>query len=478
MDIELIVQDSESGKIYDISELASAIQWETTILEQPGKLTFECIDDGTTQFYEGSVIRLKVNGSGVFYGYLFTRKRSETKKIQITAYDALRYLQNKDTYVFPSMTSSEIFEMLCKAQKLRYRIADASTYKCAPATRDNKSYYEMIQKAQDETLINAGKWYVVRDVFGILEHVEVTALRTNWFIGDANLLTGYEYESSIDSETYNQVKVIREVKDPNESKKIAGREVYVLSSSENISKWGLLQHFEKVDEKLNTAQLKQRANQMLKLYNRKTKTLKMRCIGVIGIRAGSSVIVGISDLKDEKIPDIQYAIVSSCTHNFDGDQHTMTLTLQLAEAESTSGVTEQYSKSGNLNPVKKSAASGGTGSALNRQENIAQYASEAKKSSSRIQSIEKEAYALLKEEPITDRINLYKQIESKCTEADGYVSQTYQAKTAAAAKTYSAKVENCEKEAKSLLEKMKRIHGFSQRSSGTGGFGGGGGGFR
>ena len=61
MQIELIVQDSKSGNAWDMSELVnSGINWETNIAEQPGKLTFEYIDQENISINEGSPVSLRL----------------------------------------------------------------------------------------------------------------------------------------------------------------------------------------------------------------------------------------------------------------------------------------------------------------------------------------------------------------------------------------------------------------------------------
>ena len=87
MNIEAIVQDSKSGQAYDISELIIDAKWETTLIEQPGKLTFNYIDDNKVTINEGSPISFKVDGKGVFFGYVFKRGKNKDEKISVTAYD-------------------------------------------------------------------------------------------------------------------------------------------------------------------------------------------------------------------------------------------------------------------------------------------------------------------------------------------------------------------------------------------------------
>ena len=71
MNIELIVQDNNSGKVVDLSELVSSITWSTTLLGQPGELTISCIYDDSAALGSGSPVSFKYNEEKVFFGYVF-----------------------------------------------------------------------------------------------------------------------------------------------------------------------------------------------------------------------------------------------------------------------------------------------------------------------------------------------------------------------------------------------------------------------
>lgn len=324
MNIEAIVQDSKSGVAYDISELITNAVWETTLTNQPGKLTFNYIDDNKVTISEGSPISFKVDGKGVFFGYIFKRGKKKDKKVPVTAYDQMRYLKNKDTYVLSNLTASQIFTKICRDFKLSFEVIDSSSYIVSPRVNDNKTLFEIIQHGIDETLINTGNWFMIKDNFGTLEFVSINSLKTDLFIGDESLLIDFNYESSIDDDSYNQVKLI---KDNKETKK---REIYIVKDSNTIKQWGLLQYFEKMDENANEAQIKARAEMILKLKNRVTKKLKLECLGDLKVAAGSGVVLGISDLQKEGIAINQYFMVTSCTHTFQNDLHTMQLEVQVS----------------------------------------------------------------------------------------------------------------------------------------------------
>ena len=62
---------------------------------------------------------LKVqNGDEVFYGFVFTKSRQKDQIITVTAYDQLRYLNNKDTKVYEGKTATQFIQMLAADYRL------------------------------------------------------------------------------------------------------------------------------------------------------------------------------------------------------------------------------------------------------------------------------------------------------------------------------------------------------------------------
>lgn len=322
MNVELIIQNTSTGKAYEISDITKDLSLESELEETPSKLTFSIIDTNTEVFSEGSIISLKVNENKIFLGYVFTISKNSKNEKSITAYDQLRYLKYKDTYVLENLTCSEVFEKICKENELEYKVVSKSSHKLADRIEDNKTLYEMIQYAIDKTLVDKNEWFFVRDNFGTLEFLNIKNEVTNLVIGDESLLIDYDYETSIDNETYNQVKLVKENKD---TKK---RERYTVKDSSTIKKWGKLQYFETVDEEMNEAQINERANMLLKLYNAPEKTLSLECIGDLRVKVGCGVYLMINDLKND-VPYKKDVLVTKVTHDFKNNDHKMSLEVKI-----------------------------------------------------------------------------------------------------------------------------------------------------
>ena len=320
MSIYATIYDNRKEKLYDVSEVISNLEITTHIQDDPGKATFDIVKADNLTFSEGATVSIKLDGHNMFKGFVFAKKvGKDTEVISVTCYDQLRYLKNKDSYVFENMTSAQIFAKICNDFVLKYKVVDKSNYICAPRSNDATALYEMIKTALDDTLINTKEWFIIRDNFGVLEHINVYSLQPGVMIGDKSGAVDFTYETSIDKDTYNQIKLYRD----NDS--TGKREVFIVNDTinggGNLKAWGILQLYEKVDEKLNVAQVEQKARGMLKLYNNTKQALKLEAIGVPTMCAGSIFKCTLSDLESVN----HNMLVTKCTHKISNGVHTMSI---------------------------------------------------------------------------------------------------------------------------------------------------------
>jgi len=322
MSIELLIQDNTNGNVYDVSNLAEGqITWNTERMGGASKLEFKIINDGIVKFYEGSVVRFKYNKNNIFYGYVFSRGRNKDKIIKVVAYDQMRYLKNKETEFFENKKANEVLTKIANDWKLSIGTIEDTGYVIPSMVEQDKTLLDMIYKANDLTLLSTKKLYVLYDDFGKLQLRNVENLKTDLIIDGETNLTNFDYSTSIDDDTANQVKLVK-------SNKETGKlEVYIVKDSSNIEKWGTLQYYEVVDDNLNEAQITERATQSLNLYNRVYKKLSIPVLGDIRARAGFSIFINNLDLDDVKLN--QYMLIEKATHTFSNDDHIMNLELRI-----------------------------------------------------------------------------------------------------------------------------------------------------
>lgn len=311
-EVELQIQNGK--KIY-IPSVEEGIKLKSVRKGTPGQLTFSVAKDSLLRFTEGNAVRMKVDGKNAFYGYVFKKNRSSKDIIETTCYDQLRYFKNKDTYIYKKKTADKLLKMICNDFNLKAgKLADTK-YVIDKKTEQNKTLFDIIQNALDETMQSKNKLYVLYDDFGRICLTDIADMRLNILICE-DTAESLSYTSSIDEQTYNKVKLVYVDKE-------AGKlDTYIAQSSANMNKWGVLQYY---NEEQSNKGMKAKANALLKLYNRKTRNLAVKGVaGDIRVRAGSSVMVSL-DLGDMRVNN--YMLVEEVTHTFENGEYTMDLKL-------------------------------------------------------------------------------------------------------------------------------------------------------
>lgn len=313
MEIELLIQN---GNTVYAPVTQDEIVWTTERKSSPGKLEFKVLKDNIINYEEGNPISFKVNGNKVFYGFVFTKKREKDKIIKTTAYDQLRYLKNKSSYVYVDKRADELVRMIANDFQLNVGTLENTNYKIAKKSESNQALFDIILNALDETIQYKKEMYVLYDDFGQICLKNLERMKVGLII-DEETAQNFDYQSSIDTDTYNKVKLVFD------NEKTGKREVYIAQDTSNMNKWGVLQYFDTIDEKTNGAV---KAKTLLKLYNQKTRNLEIKnAIGDIRVRGGSLIIVNL-DLGDVKLQN--FMLVEKAKHTFKNGEHFMDLTLR------------------------------------------------------------------------------------------------------------------------------------------------------
>ena len=289
-----------------------SVEWERE--GTPGKLCFRALKDETLDFQEGNVVRLTVDGTPFFYGYVFTKRRGKDGIISVTCYDQLRYFKNKGSRRYVERTAGELVRELAAEYGLMCgEVAETGTR--LTRREDKAALFDMVAWALEETERLSGRRFVLYDDFGRLTLREVESMRLDVLIG-VDSAADFDYESSIDGETYNSVKVYYE----NSRKGIL--EEHVERDGENVKRWGVLELYERVD---SPEEMAGEAKGLLEEYNRKTRRLSVSsAAGDVRVRAGCLLPVALS-LGDIVVDS--YLLVESVKHRFCHGGHLMDLEL-------------------------------------------------------------------------------------------------------------------------------------------------------
>lgn len=314
MTYELLIA-THQGPIYDVAPCVQSVTYTTNRTGEPGKLEFTLNKAGGISFFEGDVVRFSVDGTLVFYGWIFTKSKDRWDVIEVTCYDRVRYLKASASYAFYNQTAGDIIRKIAGDFQLEVSAIEDTGYAIPSLIEEEQTCLDIIEEAIQQTLLNTGRVYVFFDDGNGLSLREAGNMISDVMIGDKSLLTDYTYQTDIDEQTYNSVKLAR----PNEE---TGRaDVFVAQDSANIGQWGLLQLYQTVDGDVNDAQVLAQAQATLSYYNRRMRTLSVTSLGVVGLRAGQMILMQVEGLGDVDLN--QYVMLEKVTHTFENDQHTM-----------------------------------------------------------------------------------------------------------------------------------------------------------
>lgn len=315
--ITLLITNEKGRTMYP--PVADGVQLSSSRRGSPAVLKFMVLKDKAMAdlggFAEGSMVRLLADGKPLFQGYIFSKRRDKEGAIECTAYDQIRYLKNKDVLRYKNMLASEVVKLIAADNNLQIGEIAPTGYIIPWRSEFNVTLLDMIETALDLELTNKGQMFVLYDDCGRLTLQNIAQMRVDILI-DAGAAENFDYTSSIDEQTYNQIKLASE---DNHKK-------YEAADGEHIKLWGKLQYFDTLKEGENG---QAKAEALLKLYNSKTRKLKInQALGDVRVRAGCLLGVAL-DLGD--IIANTLMLVEKVTHTFRESEHLMDLTLRGGE---------------------------------------------------------------------------------------------------------------------------------------------------
>ncbi|MCL2082512.1 MAG: hydrolase [Oscillospiraceae bacterium] len=314
MSIRLQIQNKKQI-LEPVAEGGITVEWEES--RTPGKMSFSLLADKKLRIEQGNRVKLYVNKKPVFLGYIFIVEQGQGDTVKVICYDQLRYLKNKDTYIFENKTADEIIGIIAKDFQLSVGKLAGTGYKFESLVQDNRSLLDIVAEALEETELHKNKKYVFYDDFGKLCLASQDDLRLR-LLADKDTIQDFHYSCSIDGETYNKIKLVHQ------DQSAGRRAVYGAQDKSNIDKWGILQYCESIDGTVNGPD---EAEKLLGLYNRPARSLQLSgVLGDVRVRPGCRIYVNIKTYAGRINAGMT---VERVTHNFSESLHTMDLTLKV-----------------------------------------------------------------------------------------------------------------------------------------------------
>lgn len=323
--MQLLIKNNQNEIIYKpVVEDDITLSYER--FGAAGRLEFKVYKDNMPQageilnFHEGDFVDFFKDNIEIFKGTIISKSRDKQEGfINVVAVDQLFYLvKNKHFMCYENKTLTDVVKLI--AQEFHYQIGslEDSGFSIPQRIEENKSLMDIIGYAIDATLVNRGELFVLYDDCGQLTLKNTSNMvipYEKYFVTSSNA-RGFEYQTSIEQDTYNRVVVYHE------NKETKGKDFYPAQDQENINKWGILQTTEKANDGENPTI---KAQQILSLKNRVKRSLAIKnAIGNTDIRCGSQIFVWLY-IGDEVLKT--YFMVEKITHHFKHNDYTMDLSL-------------------------------------------------------------------------------------------------------------------------------------------------------
>lgn len=316
------IQILSGGRIQEPAVL-EGITLERARAGEPSKLSFTCIKDrgvgeqgwveGGLSFSEGSQVIFRYGDVNMFFGYVFEKRRNKDHHIEVTCYDQLRYFKNKENYVFTGVRLDQIVTRIAEDLEVPVGSITKTNYVIPKFIKTDSTIFDIINDAIGLTVANTAVRYVLYDDYGKLYLKSQDEMMLDLLI-DKDTFEDFDYSSSINSNTYNQIVV----------KQGENKEPYVLNDYKSQEYWGVLQTVVEAQDSNYTKEL---AKLMLADHCQVTRSLSVNGhFGDVRVRGGSGVYVDHAMFGDLK-PVIQKMWVEKVTHTFNHNDHYMDLTL-------------------------------------------------------------------------------------------------------------------------------------------------------
>lgn len=303
-----------STSIIDISERVIKATIKSYHQNNPSHVSLSFISLDTDIFSEGDALSIKYNDEGLFYGYIFTIS-DKLDFITIKAYDQIRYLSHRDTYIYQNKKASDIISQICKEYGLKTGSIEDTSYIIPYRLEENQMIMDIIYTALDSTEAFNGNKYVLYDDFGNITLTSLQNMQSDLAIDCTLSAISFNYTTSIDKDVYNSIKV--SVK----NKKTKVISTYLEEDSKNKSSWGILRLFERLPNDYTAAQAQNYAKNVLSIKNKLKEQLEISYVSEKFVRAGSLIKVAISQ------DTVKTMLITDATHVIDNNQIVATLIL-------------------------------------------------------------------------------------------------------------------------------------------------------
>ena len=315
---------------YDISDLVQKTTWSGRKNSPARSLQLILMDDPALgsqnrahiDVYEGNHLIFLEDETELFRGIIMTQMQTQEHVLTIIAYDNAIYLSNnRDSFSYKNKTLTEVFLDICKKYGISRGETASVKYKIPVLADVSVTIYDILCNALSQTYKGTGERFYIMSKRGQLhllrrkEQVTKLILETGEEGSSYGNLTQYSYSKDI-SNTRTRLKLISQ----------NGKVIAQWADMDLEEKLGMMQDVQIPDESLSKSKLKTLVVTMLAELKKPAESLNVTALGISSVYSGIAVYISIPDIGIGRT-----FYVDSDTHTWDGDYHTMKLTLNFAK---------------------------------------------------------------------------------------------------------------------------------------------------
>ena len=312
----------KSGQSLDITQLIEKVEWRGRKGSSARTLDVTLLDDdgyrharSGIDVEQGCQCIFSYDGKELFRGMFMFQKQGKQKRMELTAYDSGIYLaNNKDTFVYEGKTASDIFRDCCNRYGIPMGEVAACSYVIPELTKSKTTAFDAILDALSLEYDATGIRHYVSSDKGKLSLLTRRENILQWVIETGQNLTNYDYSRSIE-DIRTRVKMVTN----------DGTSVAEASDAALESKFGIFQEVMVPDENLTEAEINDLVKSVLTEKSASKRVVDLECLGIPDVISGLGVFVIIPELEINRT-----FYVDEDTHVFEGEKHTMRLSMTVA----------------------------------------------------------------------------------------------------------------------------------------------------
>ena len=303
----------------DITDYVQSITWQGAKGTAPRSLDVTLVNTGRglhewLPIQEGHTLLFMDETAEYFRGTVFTQSKNKSFHQSIKAYDQMIYLvKNKNSYVFTNQTATQIIQRLCGDYQIPTGKIKDTEYRIPALVVDGETLYDIAYKAIYATFKQTGQRFYLGSSGGNIYLAEKLDQVNYIVIEDEVNLLDFTLDTSIEDSATSVLMVAGEEKSA----------ITIKAKNDSLAAdIGTIQYYEKVTDKLNSAQLQERVNKAMADKGKIMSKLSIGCIGDSSVITGTAIHLIIRDMNLW-----QGYSVDSDSHVFKGNSHTMTVNL-------------------------------------------------------------------------------------------------------------------------------------------------------